>query len=287
MHRTPRGRLADIAIGASQLPALRPVTESLKRLPLIRNWQERRRLAYFLSEEGFATFYGVFGSFQEARDALPQSNGHNQRALAAEYVNVRRHRVFSYDYPVIYWLSEAFRHGAASVFDIGGSVGVHYQAYRKILAYPPSLTWQVCDVAEIVQVGRELAKRSNGTQLTFTETLDPGTVQADIWISAGAIHYIEGARPSSLLAACKQRPRYFILNKLPLYEGEDFISAQNIGRSSYVPQYVYNRQRFLADIENVGYCLVDSWEVPECSFYLPGHPEKSFRKFSGLYFSAG
>lgn len=287
MYRALQGRLVDTAIGASQLPALRPVTESLKRLPMIRNWQKRRRLAYFLSEDGFASFYGVFASFSEARAALPKSEGHNQRALAAEYVNVRRHRVFSYDYPVIYWLSEAFRLGAASVFDIGGSVGVHYQAYRKILAYPTSLTWQVCDVPAIVQVGRELAERSHETRLTFTETLDPGAVQADIWISAGAIHYIEGARPGPLLAACKERPMYFILNKLPLYGGDDFVSAQNVGKDTYVPQYVYNRKRFITDIESTGYHLVDSWEVPECSFYLPGHPEKSFRKFSGLYFCAG
>jgi putative methyltransferase (TIGR04325 family) len=286
MYRVLRGRLADTAIGASQLPALRPVIEPLKRLPLIRNWQKRRRLAHFLSEEGFASFYGVFGSFSEARDALPKSKEHNQRALTAEYVNVRRHRVFSYDYPVIYWLSVAFRHGTASVFDIGGSVGVHYHAYKKLLVYPPSLTWQVCDLPEIVQVGRELAARNSETQLTFTDTLDPASVQADIWITAGAIHYIENARPNSLLAACKKRPTHFILNKLPLYGGDDFVSAQNIGKNSFAPQYVYNRKRFLTDIESVGYHLVDSWEVPECSFYLPGHPEKSFRKFSGLYFCA-
>jgi len=279
-------KLADIAIAASQLPGLRVLAEPLKRQRSILRWRERRHLAYFLSEAGFASFYGVFRSFSEARDSLPKTREHNQRALAAGYVDVRCHRVFCYDYPVIYWLSEAFRIGATSVFDIGGSVGVHYHAYKQVLAYPQSLTWQVCDVPDIAQVGRELAAGSGATQLTFTETLDTGSVQADVWISAGAIHYIEDARPSSLLTTCKHRPGHLILNKLPLYEGSDFVSAQNIGENSFAPQYVYNRQRFITDIECLGYRLVDAWEVPECKFYLPGHPEKSFTTFSGLYFRA-
>lgn len=281
-----QNKLADIAIAASQLPGLRVLAEPIKRLPLILRWREQRHLAYFLSEAGFTSFYGIFRSFPEARDSLPKSKEHNQRALAAEYVEVRCHRVFAYDYPVIYWLSEAFRSGATSVFDIGGSVGVHYHAYKKLLAYPQSLTWQVCDLPDIAQIGRELAECSAATRLTFTETLDPGSVQADVWISAGAIHYIEDARPSSLLAGCKHPPRHLILNKLPLYEGGDFVSAQNIGAHSFAPQYVYNRQRFVTDIESLGFHLVDSWDVPECSFYLPGHPEKSFGKYSGLYFCA-
>lgn len=279
-----KGKLTDIAIAASHVPGLAMLAEPIKRLPLIQRWRERRHLAYFLSKDGFTSFHGVFRSFSEVRESLPKSKEHNQRALAAEYVEVRCHRVFSHDYPVIYWLSEAFRSGATSVFDIGGSVGVHYHAYKKLLAYPQSLAWQVCDVPDIVQIGRELAARSSATQLTFTETLDPGSVQADVWISAGAIHYIEDARPSSLLAACKHRPKHLMLNKLPLYDGGDFVAAQNIGENSYAPQYVYNRQHFVTDIENLGYRLVDSWQVPECSFYLPGHPEKSFRTYSGLYF---
>lgn len=279
-------RLADFAIKAAQLPGFRSISERLKRLSAIRSWRERRHLAHFLSLEGFRSFYGVFNSFSEARDSLPESEEHNQRALTPQYVNVRCNRIFSYDYSVIYWLSEAFRQGATSVFDIGGSVGVHYHAYRKILVYPQSLTWQVCELPAIAQVGRELAERRHATQLTFTETLDPGTVQADVWLSAGAIHYIENARPNLLLAACRHRPEYFILNKLPLYDGDDFVSAQNIGKHSFAPQYVYNRQRLVTDIEGTGYRLVDSWEVPECSFYLPGHPEKSFNKYSGLYFCA-
>lgn len=276
--------LADIAITTSQLPGLRALAESLKQLPLILRWRERRHLAYFLSDEGLGSFYGIFRSFAEARASLPKTKEHNQSALTAEYVEVRCQRVFGYDYPVMYWLSEAFRSGATRVFDLGGSVGVHYHAYKKLLVYPESLTWQVCDLPEIARAGRDLATRSGAAALTFTETLEPAVVDADVWLSAGAIHYIEDGRPNSLLARCKHPPKHLILNKLPLYDGGDFVSAQNIGAHSFAPQLVYNRQRLVKDIESLGYHLVDSWEVPERSFYLPGHPERSFKTFSGLYF---
>ena len=33
-----------------------------------------------------------------------------------------------------------------------------------------------------------------------------------------------------------------------------------------------------------GYGLVDSWEVPECSFYLPGHPGEVIQEILGAVF---
>lgn len=285
MHH--RSELAQATLTeVAQLPRMQVLAAHLKGLPWLQVWRDRQHRAHFLSAGGFASYYGVFSSFSEAKASLPESREHDQGALAAEYIEARSQRVFCYDYPVIFWLSEAFRAGAATVFDIGGSVGVHYRAYRTYLDYPPSLEWQVCEVPAIAQIGRELAERDGESQLTFTETLDPGTVQADVWISAGAIHYIEGARPRSLLAACKRRPKHLLLNKLPLYDGDEFVSAQNIGENSFVPHYLYNRQQFISEIESTGYLLIDAWEVPERHFYLPDHPEKSFGKYSGLYFRA-
>lgn len=258
----------------------------VKRVPQFQRWRDHRRLAHFLSPDGFASFYGVFNNFAEARRCLPESKEFDQRALAAEYANERMHRVYCYDYPIMFWLNIAFARGAVSVFDIGGSVGVHYHAYKKLLAYPQGLTWQVYEVGSIAQIGRELAESSEAPGLEFTDKLSPSVIDADIWISAGAIHYIDNARPSSLLLACARRPRHILLNKLPLYEGDDFVSAQNLGENSFAPHHVYNRTRFITDITNIGYRLVDSWEVPERSFYLPGHPERSFKRFTGLYFCA-
>lgn len=257
--------------------------EFVKRLPVLRDWRRRRQLARFLSPGGFTSRFGVFSTFAEARAFLPVSAGFNSREIVREYVEVRCNRVYCYDYPVMFWLSVAFAEGARSVFDIGGSVGVHYHAYRKLMSYPDSFAWLVCDVPAAVQIGREIALQREAPNLEFTDRLDPRTVRADVWISSGAIHYIEEARPNALLRACPAPPAHVILNKLPLYEGEDFVSTQNIGKGAFAPHYVYNRDRLVSDIEGEGYRLADAWEVPERSLYLPGHPEKSFDKYSGLY----
>lgn len=270
------------AIETIKLPGVRLI----KRASLVQSWLNQRRLAFFLSAEGLNSYYGVFNSFGEARHCLPKSEEFNQRVLTAEYTRVRMHRVYSYDYPIMYWLSVAFGCGAKSVFDSGGSVGVHYHGYKKLLAYPPELNWQVYEQPAIAQLGTEIASATDAPGLVFTDALNLHNMRADVWISAGAIHYIENGRPSSLLQACARRPQHVLLNKLPLYEGDDFVSAQNLGENSFAPQHVYNRERFIADICNIGYRLVDSWDVPERNFYLPGHPEKSFSRFTGLYFRA-
>ncbi len=250
--------------------------------PALLGWRRWR----FFSGHGFAAYYGVFASFAAARAWLPRTPEFDHAALAKEYVEVRTRKVFAYDYPVLWWLQHAFRAGAAHVLDIGGSVGVHYFAYRRYLDLPAGLTWQVVEVPAMVSIGRGLAQRHGAGALSFTPDL-PGALaegECDVWLSAGALQYVEDARPSRLLERCAARPRHLLLNKLPLYAGEDFVTAQNIGEGCYAPVYVYNRDRLVRDIEALGYRLRDEWAVHERAFDLPGHPERSFPSFSGLYF---
>ena len=136
-------------------------------------------------------------------------------------------------------------------------------------------------------IGRKLAAEQRVTALSFTEKLREGIASpADIWIAAGSIHYLEDARPADLLERCAGKPAHILLNKLPLCEAEDFVTAQNIGEGCFVPLHVFNRQRFIGEIKASGYVLRDRWLVYERSLYLRGHPERSFPAFSGLYFVA-
>ena len=260
----------------------------VKDLPLIRTWIDKRRYKRFCSKEGFASFYGVFDSFTNARSKCPTSQEFNHRNLADDYANSRIKQLFNYDYPAIFWLNKAFSENATGVFDIGGSVGVHYYAYQQILDYPVKMNWVIFETPEVVRVGHEIATLMGGdkSQLFFTDSLEINRVKADIWFCAGALQYIENAHPCRLLVNCGKRPTYIILNKLPVYNGEDFVVAQNIGNNSYAPAYVYNRSRLVSEFESMGYKLLDSWKVLEYNFYLPGYPEKSFDNLSGMAFKA-
>lgn len=262
--------------------AARGIMNSSLLRPTRLRWEEQ----HFLESGSFGAYFGVYGTFEEAREKLPQNPGFNLAALAPEYVNVRAKRVFEYDYPMIRWLEKAFQAGAASVLDIGGSVGVHYYAYGKYLKMPATLSWRVVEVPEMVSIGQALADRNGATALSFSSDL-VGAMSADrreVWISAGAIQYIQDAHPSALLEKCRARPRHILLNKLPLYDGEDFVTTQNIGEGSFSPLHVYNKMNFIRSVERMGYVLCDAWDVHERSMQIPCHPEHSFASFSGLYF---
>lgn len=262
--------------------AARGVMNSHMLRPARLNWEEKQ----FLQPENAGAYFGVYKSFAEARERLPQSPGFDSQALAPEYVNVRTRRVFEYDYPVIRWLEKAFKAGGTTVLDIGGSVGVHYYAYSKYLQMPAALSWSIVEVPEMVAIGRALATTNGASALTFSTdlALAIASQRREIWISAGAIQYFEDAHPARLLAQCSAPPRHILLNKLPLYDGEDFVTAQNLGAGSFSPLHVYNKMNFIRSIERLGYILCDGWDVHERSLHIPCYPERSFPSFSGLYF---
>lgn len=254
--------------------------------PMVRpsrlRWEERQ----FLDPRRVAAYFGVYSSFAQARSHLPPGPGFNLGALAREYVQVRTMRVFEYDYPVMRWLERAFARGATRVLDIGGSVGVHYLAYRRYLDMPASLSWEVVEVPEIAAIGRGLAKEQGAPALRFSTDLDQaiGTAGHDVWNCAGALQYFEDAHPAKLLGLYGTRPEYLLLNKLPLYGGEDFVTTQNLGEGAFSPMHVYNAGDFIRAIEARGYVLADMWDVYERSLYIPGCLERSFPCFTGLYF---
>lgn len=265
------------------LRAARRIADWPMLRPSRTRWEERQ----FLDPQSGAAYFGVYASFAQARSHLPRGPGFNLGALAREHVQVRMTRVFEYDYPIMRWLERAFARGAARVLDIGGSVGVHYFAYRRYLDMPESLAWHVVEVPEIAAVGRGLARQHGAPALMFTSDLEAAvrTGGHDVWNCAGAIQYVEDAHPARLLDLCETPPEHLLLNKLPLYGGEDFVTTQNLGEGAFSPMHVYNTGAFIRAIEERGYVLEDKWDVYERALHIPGRPERSFPCFTGLYFA--
>jgi putative methyltransferase (TIGR04325 family) len=256
--------------------------EFLRYAPGVKGVLRRRHRRHFLSEQGYASHYGVYRSFAEARSDAPPSAEFDQVALASEYTD-RLERVFAYDYPVMLWLDKAMRAGARRVVDVGGNIGVHFFAYRHFFDYPPDLVWTVCEVPAIAEAGREMMRDRGEPGLEFTSEFTPGLVeQADVLISAGTLHYIEQPLLWDLLSAALRWPEHVLLNKVPLYQGETFVTLQNI-RRGYAPSWVWNRSEFLGAFQRQGYRAADGWSVPERHFWLPGHPERTFGAYSGVY----
>lgn len=260
----------------------RSVKETVKNLRPLRAVLERlyeRRFA----REGTGCFRGVFSSFAQANLSAPRTKpwGFDNRNYAVEFED-RRTRVFSFDYPMLFWLRQLLR-STCVIFDYGGHVGTHFYAYRKYLTYPPGLRWMVCDLPAITQAGRVLARHEGVRGLEFTNRFADAE-GSDVLIAAGSLQYVEDPRLPALLGKLQRLPSHLLLNKLPLYDGPEFVTLQN-GGPAFHPQYVFNRQEFIERLESIGYRVEDEWRVETHSGYIPFHPDRSFPYHSGLYFT--
>jgi putative methyltransferase (TIGR04325 family) len=257
----------------------------LKQWGPVQAVRRRRYRSFFESAAGFGAHWGVFPSFAEARLAAPDSAGFNQERFASKYDD-RLQRIFPYDYPVLLHLQKAFAtDNACGVLDIGGHVGVHYYAYRGRIPFPSNLTWQVVEVEAVAAAGRDRCRRLGIKNLEFTTSLgDFGTIPRDVVLSAGALHYLEGPLLWDLIAGGQSKPKHIILNKLPLYDCDDFVSLQHI-ETGFAAHHVWNRSKFIARFVDLGYTLVDEWSVPERQLTM-FDDGRSFGPYSGLYLCA-
>jgi hypothetical protein len=72
-------------------------------------------------------------------------------------------QIYFYDYPGLFWLGRSIDAGLTRVFDLGGHIGIKYYAFRRVLSYPDSLRWTVCDVPSVVEQRPRLAAQREAT----------------------------------------------------------------------------------------------------------------------------
>ena len=227
-------------------------------------------------------FRGVYASFAEANDSAPRTKklGFNCPEYAAEFED-RRGKIYSFDYPMLFWLKRLLFAEGCRLFDLGGHVGTHFYAYSRYLEFPSGFAWVVCDLPEITAAGAEIAAAQRRSEISFTNRIGDAD-GADILVAAGSLQYVEAPSFSELLESLRRKPPHILINKLPLYDGDQFVTLQN-GGAAFHPQYVFNRQEFLGNLSRLGYDVVDTWDVETHSGYIPFYPDRSFRCHSGMY----
>jgi putative methyltransferase (TIGR04325 family) len=252
----------------------------------IKNMRPLRAIFELLYERRFThkatgCFRGVFSSFADANSSAPRTKpqGFDHADYAREFED-RRNRIFSFDYPMLFWLLQLLQRECV-IFDYGGHLGTHFYAYSKYLAYPPGLRWIICDLPAMIHAGQRLALTTGANGVEFTNQFMDAD-GSDILIAAGSLQYIEAPTLSQLLGRLTRLPSHLLLNKLPLYDGAEFVTLQN-GGVAFHPQYVFNRDDFVEKLQSLGYRLKDEWMVDSHSGYIPFHPERSFGCHRGLY----
>ena len=264
----------------------------IKKLPYVKQAYDRyheKEYKQKFATTGYGSFWGVFESFDRARSAAPKTKpiGYNDAELAQEYRRMLEQNAWenshliirSYDYPVLFWLKSIFSEGCTRVIDFGGNIGVHYYSYSQYLEFPKNLGWTICEVPEIAKVGEEISIQRATKNLFFTSNTDSFN-DRDILIASGSIQYVEDI--ASTLDRCEQKPKHLLINRLPLYDGERFVTLQNGGNVFY-PQFIFNKTEFVQSIEQIGYETIDIWEDRHDSCYIPFHQGRSLSFYSGLY----
>ncbi|PTR33827.1 putative methyltransferase (TIGR04325 family) [Luteibacter sp. OK325] len=260
-------------------------TEAMARLPLLRQFQEARYTRRFFAHHALThhLYRGVFPSFDEARASIPPSSvsGYDNTESADLY-RERTRRVFINDYPMIYWLGRWFANGAHRVFDIGGHIGIAYYAYQKYLDYPSHLSWTVMDVPAVNAAGARWASQNDmARQLHFADDVS-AAAGSDVLFAAGSLQYLSYSLEDALRAMAI-KPRFLLLNSVPIHMRESYFTVQNIG-TACCPYRITAEREFLGGLAKLGYEMQDRWENPQRSCIIPFHPERSLDRYFGFAF---
>lgn len=252
-------------------------------LPGIGGLQRRRFDKAFEQGEYAGLCRGVFESAQAAAAQAPKSLplGYDHDGPAAMY-RERLKKIYASDYPMMHWLARAFADQSKTVFDLGGHVGVSYYAYQRYLDYPENLTWQVNDVPAVNTLGRELAQMLDERRaISFTDDFS-GANGTDIVFTSGCLQYLEESLAQKI-ADLAHRPRWVLVNLLPLHKSKAFWTVQNI-ETAFCPYRIQQYASFFADMKAQGYELLDQWENPEKHCEIAFDPEHSLDQYYGAAF---
>jgi putative methyltransferase (TIGR04325 family) len=258
----------------------RRVSRNVWRLPVVGQVLELDHARWFAKQPRYR-FRGVYASFAEAEAAMPQGAlvGYDHEALAGMFRD-RMTKANQSDYAVLFWL-KGILDERSFVFDFGGHVGVSYHGWRSYLNYRPGMRWLVHDVPAIVKVGAELARERPSAGLEFTSNVADAR-GCTIFLAAGSLQYLDESLPA-LLARIGTLPRHLIVNKMPMYDGETFVTVQSSGRAFHAYR-IYNRGAFVAELTALGYRVVDDWTNREQHCEIPFTHGRDIDAYSGYYF---
>lgn len=244
-------------------------------------WQWWRADRHFFNAHGWQNLHlGKFSSFAEANEFARKRGVQSEYRLDhVEWAKIQT-TIKAHDYPILYWLGQLLDRNSV-VCDFGGSVGVCYYAYQERLQFPDGLSWVVCELPEPAELGAQLAIQRQACGLSFT-TDRTAMDGCQILLAAGVLPFLE-PRLASLLDGLTHRPRHILINRLPLCSRiPAFVTLQNTGHS-VTPMRIDNYSEFIAQMEQCGYELIDSWKCFENSLLVPQHPECEVRHFHGFY----
>lgn len=214
-------------------------------------------------------FAGAYSSRAAALATLPdrQKAGYDDASIANVSFDWMTRRA-SWDYPVLYWLKTLAVDGS-QILDAGGHLGTKYIAFSSVWDMN-LIRWTVYDMPQIIGVARD---RQNQGQLPaaikFIDDIG-AAAPTDILIASGLVQYLDEPF-EGFIDRLSPRPKYIILNKVPLWQREGLVTLERIG-SARVPYQIRSSFAWKAEIDRMGYDIVDQWSIDSLSHEIATHP---------------
>jgi len=229
------------------------------------------------------SYSGKYASYAEAKAAAPATLPTTYAGAGTSGMYLEQHeRIRVSDYPLVYWLGQLLREGQHRIFDLGGHIGVSYYGFRRYLDYPADLRWQVHDVPDVVEAGRDWARQHDPeARLQFTDSRGDASGQ-DVLVTSGALQYLEYTLPE-LLQTLQHPPVHVLVNLVPMHPTQGYFTLQNIGRA-VLPYRVMAIPEFTAAMEALGYVAQDQWHSAERYLRVPFEPDCRIDGYEGFYF---
>ena len=216
-------------------------------------------------------FHGLFASLSEAQKCIGPERPSSYGDIDLTEVNINSFmQTHSFDYPVMLHLLKV-RDQIDSVIDFGGHIGVKYYAYKQHLPGMHELDWKVVDVPFCVDRGREEARITGTTNLSFSSHISEAG-DCDLLLTSGALQYV-AISIGELLGSMTHLPRFVIINKLPVHAGPDQYTIENFGKAK-IPYKIFNRNEFESQLLQRKYSKVDTWLIPSREISIPFYEKK-------------
>jgi len=218
-------------------------------------------------------FSGVFTTRDEALSSLPadQRSAYDSDGVAEVNFTAMIQRM-AWDYPVIHWIRETTlkkQKKELSILDAGGHMGTKYISFADLLPVD-DMVWSVYDLPSIIRTARsyQATGKVPGNIRFIDHPREAGEV--DLLLASGLLQYLD-IPLASLVDQLAVPPRYILLNKVAVRDGDSIVTLEKIGKV-LVPYHTRSKSAFESELSGMGYRILDTWPIPDLSHRISTHP---------------
>ncbi|WP_296676790.1 methyltransferase, TIGR04325 family [Novosphingobium sp.] len=232
----------------------------------------KRKVSLLIRDDIRRRFRGRFADYTAAMSNVrPGHLAGYDHAEIADVAFEQMCAVTLWDYPVLFWLGKLLPR-YDNILDAAGHMGTKYRAWRDLLDLPADFEWIVYEVPAIAEAGRRRALKDGLGSLRFHDDL-AAVPPSDVMLGSGLLQYLDEPF-AAFMRRLPRLPEHLLLNKVAVRDGETVVTLE-VFPGAEVPYLVLGRAAFEASLAELGYKIIDQWEIGDLSFKHPAFGQSS------------